>query len=249
MHPVLFSRGPFTLYSYGFFLALALFLSLWIAEKRAAGHGVERGVAGDLVFLLFLAGLAGARLFYVLQHAGDYRGGGWRVLDLREGGLVWYGGFLAAAATGIVYARLRRRPLLGLCDFFAPLAALAQAVGRIGCFFNGCCYGKNAAGGWGVVFPDRTPARVPVQLYESVALFAVAIFLFRLSSGRRRPGEILAAYLFLAGGSRFFLEFLRGDQTTVACLTIPQWTSLLFVAGAGVLYGAVRKKKTDHGKI
>ena len=239
MHPVLFSRGPFTLYSYGFFLALALFLSFWIAEKRAARHGLERGVAGDLVFFLFLAGLAGARVFYVLQHAPDYRGDAWRALNLQEGGLVWYGGFIAAAAAGAVIARVRRRPFLGLCDFFAPLAALAQAIGRVGCFLNGCCYGKDA--GWGVVHP--------VQIYESVALLAISVFLFRLSVGKRRLGEVFTAYLFLVGGSRFFLEFLRGDQTTVAFLTLPQWTSLALIAAAGVLYGVIQTRKKNHEKI
>ncbi len=249
MHPVLFHWGPVTLYSYGFFVALALFLSFWVAGQRAARHGLERTVVSDLVCFLFLSGLAGARLLYVLQHAQDYRSDPWRVLNIQEGGLVWYGGFIVAAAAGILYARARRWPLIDLCDFFAPVTALAQAVGRLGCFFNGCCYGKIAASGLGVVFPGQDEPRLPVQLYEFAALCLISALLLWRSLAKRRRGEIFVLYLLLTSATRFFLEFFRGDQTPVVFLTLPQWTSIVLFAGACVLYAAILKQKTNHEKF
>jgi phosphatidylglycerol:prolipoprotein diacylglycerol transferase len=236
MRPVLFEIGGVAVYTYGLFAALALLAALWAAGRRAGRFGLSRKDASDLVFIFFACGILGARLFYIAQHPAEYLAHPLKILSLREGGLVWYGGFFGAAAAGALYAKWKKWPLLTVCDLFAPVLPLVHGVGRIGCFLNGCCYGKEAAG-----------FRHPVQLYEAGSLFALSGLLFLLSAKlKAREGALFAAYLFFYGLLRFTVEFWRGDQTAFAGLTPPQWTSLLLIAGSLFLFGRVPK---DHARV
>ena len=242
MHPILFYFHSVTFYSYGFFVALAVFAVFWIACSRAAAFGLTQGLVADLVFLLFTAGVIGARLFFVLQHWDDYKGNFLKIILIQEGGLVWYGGFIAATVVGLVYARGKKWPVLKLCDFFAPILPLAQAIGRLGCFFNGCCYGKITDASWGVVFSGDSVPRIPVQLVELAALGSISAALFFLSRIKRPVGELFVNYLILYSAARFLVEFLRGDQELFFFLTLPQWTSFfLFIGGLTLLFLVERK--------
>lgn len=243
MHPVLFQFHSFTIYSYGFFIAVAMLAAMFMAGRRSVLLGIPSSAVYDLIFLLFVSGIIGARLFYVLQHWPDYRSDLLRAFLIREGGLVWYGGFLLGAFAGIGYAIVKKLPVLSLCDFFSPLAALGHAIGRVGCFFNGCCYGRITSPRWGVVFDDDRWPRLPVQLYEAALLTVLFFVLDRMLFKKHRPGEVFVAYLFSYGLIRFFTEFLRGDQTPIAGLTIPQWTSLILILGAALLATALRRAR------
>ena len=231
MHPVLFQFHSVTIYTYGFFVALAVLAAFYAMNHHSRAMGLDQGLMGDLVFFLFVSGVVGARLFYVLQHFEDYRGDLWKIVSIGEGGLVWYGGFLTAAFFGLSFAAWRRWPVLKFCDCFAPILPLAHAIGRIGCFFNGCCYGRETCLPFGTVFPGDSTPRIPTQLLESLALFCLSAFLFRSPSKKRKDGELFVLYLILYSLFRFLIEFLRGDQTLLGFLTPPQWTSILLFAG------------------
>jgi len=227
MHPILFSRGSFTIYSYGFCVALAMVLSLFLVRRLARRGPYSARAATDLVFLAFVGGILGARLFYVGQHWADYEGRLLSVFFLQEGGLVWYGGFLGAVLAVILAALSRGESALVWADLFSPVLALGHAVGRVGCFLNGCCFGK---------------AGHPVQFYESFCLALLSVFLFARFFQKRRTGVLFGSYLLGYGLIRFFLEFLRGDQQPFAGFTIPQWISLgSIAAGAWILSGLGRK--------
>jgi phosphatidylglycerol:prolipoprotein diacylglycerol transferase len=221
MHPVLFKFHGLTLYSYGLCVAIAVTLALWLSARRAKSRGLSPSAAVDLLFIAFLGGIAGARVFYVLQHLPEYRPNWMSVFWIQEGGLVWYGGFIFAALSGAFYCRRSRLPVLIWSDLFAPVVALAHGIGRIGCFLNGCCYGKNG---------------LPAQLFESAGLFLIAGLLFMAVPQKARAGRVTAWYLFLYGALRFGVEFLRGDQPLFFVLTLPQWISLAAVsAGLALL--------------
>lgn len=239
MHPVLFEIGPVTVYSYGLFTALAMLAAFVATMRTARGAGIEPVQAADILFFLFVSGILGARLFYVMQHLDEYGSAPWRALMLREGGLVWYGGFIVSASAGLVYARWRGWPILKLADLYAPVLALAHGIGRLGCFLNGCCFGKAVS--WGVTFPGDALPRVPVQLYEAASLIALSLYLFRVARVKRHEGTVFAAYLVLYGALRFCLEFLRGDQTAYFAFTIPQWTSLGVMASGVLVYRMVSR--------
>ena len=165
---------------------------------------------------------------------------------IQEGGLVWYGGFLVAATVGFLAAFFKRWPLLGLADFLAPYLALAQGIGRMGCFLNGCCYGKPSKVFWAARF-SADVARHPVQIYEAAASFLIFAFLFKFYDclpKSRRTGVVFVLYLILYSAARFGLEFFRGDQTLIGKLSPPQWTSLVLFLGALFLYGFIGKKSS-----
>ncbi len=228
MHPILFQLKQLTIYSYGFFVAMAMAVSLVLAEKRAARFSVDRTMAADALFVLFISGIMGARALYVVQNFDDYAGDWWAVLRIQEGGLVWYGGLFGGILITALYLRWRGWPILKLCDFFSPIAALAHGIGRIGCFFNGCCYGLRTNSVLGVRFPDQPYAVFPSQLFEALGLFIISAFLFRFASPSRRLGQVFWVYLLLYSMLRFVLEFLRGDNSHYFFLTLPQWMSLAF---------------------
>ncbi|MCG3176366.1 MAG: Prolipoprotein diacylglyceryl transferase [Candidatus Omnitrophica bacterium] len=243
MYPVLFTAGGLTFYTYGLFVALAVAASFVYASVLARRAGLAAQDAADLVFLFFVTGVIGARLFYVVQNGADYVDEPLRAFRLQEGGLVYYGGFLTAAAAGALYGRLRGWPVLRWADVFAPVLALAHAIGRVGCFLNGCCYGRPAPDGWGVVYPGDDVTRVPVQLFESAALVVLSVYLVsRLRRDHGRDGRVFAGYLFFYALVRFSVEFMRGDQVTAGFLSVPQWTSLVLAAAGGYfLYRSGRR--------
>lgn len=234
MHPILYKNPFFTIYSYGFFVALAMGISFVIVLRLAARFGFKKEDLLDLLFVLFVGGVIGARLFYVGQHWDSFEGRLWRIFYLQEGGLVWYGGFFLAVFSGILYARVKKLPILRLADFFSPILALAHGIGRVGCFFNGCCFGKTTNAFFGIFFPaDPFSKRIPTQLLEFSFLFLLAGWLFYKLSHAHKEGSIFINYLFWYGAMRFLIEMLRGDQTDFFIgLTIPQWTSLILILAA-----------------
>ncbi len=226
MHPILLKTPYFTIYSYGLCMAVAVMLA-WVLSSRLARRApYSSSQAADLLFVLFFSGVIGARLFYVLQHPSEYMGRWHAMFFLQEGGLVWYGGFIGAVACGMLYARWRGIPILPWADLFSPALALSQAVGRFGCWLNGCCFGRDGHA---------------VQLYEAAALVALSLFLFARFTRRKIEGEVFAFYLIGYGLARFALEFLRGDQTAYMGLTLPQWISFCAVIFGSWLYADRRR--------
>ncbi len=242
MHPIFIKLGSFTVYSYGAAAAAAVVLAYGFARSRARRFGFSEGDVSDLVLLLFISGVIGARLFYIAQNWDLFAARPLSAFWLREGGLVWYGGFLLALLSGAVYARVRRLSAWALCDLFSPVLAFAHAVGRVGCFLNGCCFGIRAGSPFGVLFEGETASRLPVQLYEAAGLALIGLILLAFERRARRAGSVFAAYLALYGTLRFFLEFLRDGQEHFLGLTVPQWTCLILIAFALLFWKGIGHK-------
>ncbi|UCD57443.1 MAG: prolipoprotein diacylglyceryl transferase, partial [Candidatus Hydrogenedentota bacterium] len=142
MHPILFKIGQLELYTYGAFLAVAFLLGIYLATREAERMGLKPELAADVGIIIILSSVVGARLFYilfydlhyVLEHPAE-------LLKLRQAGLVFYGGLIFAVGAGMIFCRLKRLPIPLALDIAAPSIALGQAIGRIGCFMSGCCYG------------------------------------------------------------------------------------------------------------
>lgn len=219
MHPILFHFGPITLYTYGLALASAFLLATW-RVSRALEYWPVRPVpmaqyqAMNLCAFVMIGGVVGARAFFVIQH--------WEVfwlyplesIAIWHGGLVWYGGLIGGLSAGEWYLGRHRLSRLRSLDLLVPFVALGHAVGRIGCFLNGCCHGKETAAWFGVTFPGNSYAVVPTQLIESAFLFVLFVFLRWLQrpSVLRHPGRLLGVYILMYAVFRFVLEFWRGDQ-------------------------------------
>ncbi|MDP2912751.1 MAG: prolipoprotein diacylglyceryl transferase [Candidatus Omnitrophota bacterium] len=236
MHPILIKIGPVAVYSYGVMVSLGAGLAAFLIYRRAGELGFAKDRVIDLVVLLLMSGIVGARLFYVTLNLPYYATNIFEIFDLTKGGLVWYGGFLAALSALIWYTVKRRLNFWVLADLMVPYLALAQAFGRIGCFLNGCCYGIEAPRGHplGVTFPqDSHILRYPTQLYSSLVLLLIFVLLRIWQDNRRFVGEIFLGYCILYAAKRFLMEFLRGDNRKVfAGLTIFQIISIAVLTAA-----------------
>jgi phosphatidylglycerol:prolipoprotein diacylglycerol transferase len=219
MFPILFHLGPLTIRTYGAMVALAFLASLQAARAIAHKHKIGEAFLLDLTAILIVSGLLGARILYILVNLSYFRDHPWESFKVWEGGLVFYGGFLLAAIVGIVFTRYRGYAVDEIADILAPALALGQGIGRWGCFFAGCCYGKPTPLPWGVKFKDPAslaPLGVqlhPVQIYESVGDLLIAALLWLILSRRKEThGDIFWLYVLLYGVLRFAMETLRGDD-------------------------------------
>jgi len=239
MHPILLKLGSFTVYSYGVMVAVGFCLAAFLACARASKFGMSRDAALDVLIFALASGIAGARILYILLNLGYYRANPAEILNLSKGGLVWYGGFAAALLASIWFIRRKGLDFWSVSDLLAPYIALAQAFGRIGCYLNGCCYGVAASHG----FPFY--GRHPAQIYSAILLLIIFAVLFRWQGARRFSGEIFLGYCALYSCKRFFIEFLRGDNSRIILgLTMSQLIS------AAVLLAAlwIFKTRADEWK-
>ncbi|MEO0052846.1 MAG: prolipoprotein diacylglyceryl transferase, partial [candidate division WOR-3 bacterium] len=222
MLPVLIRIGNFQLYSYGVMLFISFVLGIMIVERRAKRFGVEPKRITDLALWVLLAVVLGSRLFYVAFHWDEFRNdlvGIIRFWGNPPGlsGLMFYGGFLGAFIAGLVFVWLNRLPLLKMLDAVAPALVLGEGFTRIGCFLNGCCFGKPTTCPLGMVFPAGSAAGAqfpnqtihPTQLYSSLAgfvLFGVALL---LEQRKLKPGVLFGIILLLYSLFRFGIDFVR----------------------------------------
>ena len=243
MHPELFSMGPVTVHNYGLLIALGLLAALFLMHRRAAQDGFPpRDKVFDLVFVVVLGGFLGARLFYVLQEWTGYQNHPLEIFQIWKGGLVYYGGVVAAYLVFFFYVRFVGLPFLAASDFLIPYIPLVHAFGRVGCFLNGCCYGKPCDLPWAVQFPFLPNAVHPTQIYEALMNFALFGLLVWFYPRRHFRGEVTSFYLILYSLGRFGIEFFRGDQPVAAfSLTLHQILSFLLMGFGIFLYGICRR--------
>lgn len=247
-------REGLPIFGYGFMLFIAVATGGWWAAWRAERERLSSDKIWDLAFCLFLSGICGARLFYLLEYHKEVfqdvttiPGFIGTVVNLSNGGIVLYGGLIAAAIGFFSYCAVNRIRPLALLDIITPSIFLGIGFGRIGCFLNGCCYGKECSLPWAVQFPRDsatfgallekklvepdalwTPPLHPTQLYSALDGFVLAALTAWYFNRRRRNGEVFAIGLFIYPITRFLIEFIRNDEPGLLGpkLTISQWISV-----------------------
>lgn len=248
VHPYLIELGKIRVPAYGVFVTIGFLLALLLATRRAASEGVDPKDVQDLAFWMLVGGIAGARFYYVVQHWAYFSKNPLEVLYLWRGGLAIIGGIVAGALAGVAFCRKRRLPVLRMFDLVAWVLPLAQAVGRLGCLFAGCCYGKPCHLPWAIVFKDPHslgPIGVPLhptEVYHMLANLMVFGALTLRYKRRAFEGEILSLYLVFYSAGRFLVEFFRGDDRGFwGPLSIPQWLCLLLFVSGLLLYWRLRR--------
>ncbi len=217
MHPVLIAIGKFHIYTYGVMVALGVLVGVVLARRQGTREGIDPDKIVDITFYVLVSALIGSRLLFVVMNIQEYAHNPLKALKIWEGGLVFYGGLLPAVAVGIWYIKRIGLSLWQVTDIFAPSVAIGHAIGRIGCFFAGCCYGKVCSLPWAVTFKDPrslAPFGIPLhptQLYSSITLFFIFVVLIVLRRRKTFHGELFWSYTLLYSIIRFLLEFLRGD--------------------------------------
>ncbi|UCD88150.1 MAG: prolipoprotein diacylglyceryl transferase [Desulfobacterales bacterium] len=218
MYPVLFRIGPFVLHTYGVFVAMAFLSGIALALREARRVGEDANKILDLCFYMLVAAVLGSRILYVLVNWSIFRHDPLEILRIWHGGLVFYGGFIAAVITAGWYIRRHGLPFLKTADIIAPSIAFGQFVGRVGCFFAGCCYGKTCDLPWAVTFTHAeslAPMAVPLhptQIYSSLNGLFIFLVLVGLKGIKRFQGQVFWTYVLLYGVTRFILEYFRGDE-------------------------------------
>src|SRR5437762_1241122 len=187
MYPRLLELGPITVYTYGVLLAAAYLLGLRFAMSRAKQRGLDATRVLDLGIYIIISALVGAKLLLLVTDFQTFRRDPRELLMLARSGGVFYGGLILAVGVALWYIRRAGLPLWTTCDVFAPGIALGHVIGRFGCLFAGCCYGKPTTKPWGITFTDQfaalnvgTPLNEPLhptQLYEAGAEFLILMLL------------------------------------------------------------------------
>lgn len=227
MHPILFeipkidlggwTLGPIPIRMYGLMIGIGFLVAVWLAARRAKKEGIDPERIMDMGVYLLLAAIVGSRLFYVLVNLHEFQRNWLDVFAIWRGGLVFYGGLIGAAATGIWYVRKHGLPVWRTADIVAPYIALGHMFGRFGCFFAGCCYGAPCHSSVGIVFTDThalAPLGVslyPTQLYEAGGELVNFLILLVVYKYRKFDGMVFWTYPILYSILRFIVEFFRGD--------------------------------------
>jgi phosphatidylglycerol:prolipoprotein diacylglycerol transferase len=279
MLPVLFtiSLGGLRLpvHTYGLLIAVGFLAGIWLAQREARRRGQDAERIADLAFWVLVAAVAGSQVYFILVNWGDYFGPGRflaetplgrfpRFLLFWQNGLVFYGGFIGATLTAWWYMRRHRMPFLAYADTLIPSVAFGHFLGRLGCFFAGCCWGGVTHGHvpWAVSFPPESLAYQtfqarpdplqylaaggggtlplhPTQLYESFGELALFLGLVLWIRPRKRfHGQVLASWLVAYAVLRTTVELFRGDVERGVWLGLGagQWTSIAILAAGALIW-------------
>jgi phosphatidylglycerol---prolipoprotein diacylglyceryl transferase len=223
MHPILFHLGSVPIYTYGVLVAAGFLAGLFCARFQASRRGLPPDLIWNFAIYGILIALVSSKL-WLLASEWDYYGRNpgqiFSLATLQSAG-TFYGGVAGGIVWTIVFTRVAKLPLLAVLDVCAAPVALGHAIGRVGCFVAGCCYGKPTALPWGVAFTSPVAARIagtplniplhPTQLYEAGAEFVNFLLLFWLGTRQKFPGQLIGAFFFLYGIERGVIEFLRDD--------------------------------------
>ncbi len=252
MHPILFELGSFTVYTYGFFIAIGALLGFaymtWRGKKL---FGLTFDQCNTLFILLVAAGIVGGKLFMFFEEPSLYL---FHPKEfLKANGFVFYGSLLFSIPAMLWYFKKNNIPTLAMLDVMAAVTCIVHGFGRIGCFMAGCCYGLPTLSSLGVVFVDPTcqarPLNTPLhptQLYESGFIFCILITLLILKHRKQFDGQLFLIYLIAYASGRGVLELFRGDLdrgfVIATLLSNSQLISIMVIAGAIYFYVKLKRK-------
>lgn len=253
--------GPLTLRAYGLLIAVGAILGVRLAQRRWAARDGDVADIAAIATWAIPAGLIGARLYHVITDWHRFEGRYWHALAIWEGGLGIPGGLLTGVVAGVVVARRRGSPVPELLDVVAPAIPVAQAVGRLGNWFNQELFGRPSNLPWALeIDPQHRPDNFgdiatfhPTFLYEGLWNIGLAALLIYV--GRRwnpRPGQLFTGYVVGYATGRLWVEALRIDEATeIAGIRVNVWTSLivLLVALSVLAYRARGGRRADDDEL
>jgi phosphatidylglycerol:prolipoprotein diacylglycerol transferase len=217
MDKIAFHVGSLPIHWYGVLVALGFFLGLWSSTRRAVKVGINPDRVWDAGLWIIIGTIIGARALHVITYwEQDFAGKPLsEIFMVHHGGLVFYGGFIGATLSAIIFLKVKKLPLWKFGDALAPGIPLGYAIGRIGCLMNGCCYGKPTSLPWAIHFPrDHETHGIgvhPTQIYESLLSLALFAALSWFWPRRKFDGQVFAIYLMGYAVLRSIVEFFRGD--------------------------------------
>jgi phosphatidylglycerol---prolipoprotein diacylglyceryl transferase len=270
VHPIAFQFGPLTIHWYGVMMALAFLAGLWTATRRARQDNIPGEKIADLVFWIMVAGLIGARTVYVTTYWSEFAHQPLtEIFMIQHGGLVYYGCVIGGAMAYLIFVRWKKLPGWKLADILVPSLALGNAIGRIGCLLNGCCYGRVCQLPWAIRFPNQSAAWQqhfqaglvgkgdpslpvhPTEIYDALLNFVLYLCLAWLFRRKKFDGQVFATYLIGYALFRSLAELFRGDYPSDHIhngLTSAQLVSIpIFLAGLALFIFLPRRLGAKRG--
>ena len=255
MYPVLLEFGPVKIFTYGLLVATGFFVAIGLATRQGAKEGANPQTILDLCFYILLSAILGARILYVIVEYRYFVFAPLDVFKVWKGGLVYYGGLIAAVLVAVIYLKKHQLPLWSTADILAPSIAVGQAIGRWGCLFAGCCYGIPTNQPWGIVFIDPrslAPGNVtlhPTQIYLSLNAFFIFTILIWIRKRKKFEGQIFWSYGVLYSIGRFLIEYFRGDDRGFVVnniLSTSQFISIFTCVISVVMFFSLRHYGQSH---
>ncbi|MFV9644985.1 MAG: prolipoprotein diacylglyceryl transferase [Desulfobacterales bacterium] len=251
MHPVLLQLGPIYIHTYGLFVGMGFIAGILLAKREAKRLGESPERIMDLSFYVLIAAIVGSRLFYIFINPEIFLSDILETFRIWNGGLVFYGGFIAALLVGLSYLKIKKMPLWRTMDIAALSLPLGQFFGRLGCFSAGCCYGKSCDLPWAVTFtnPDTlAPMGIPLhptQLYHALSNLSIFVFLWFFRGRKKYNGQLFWLYILLYAVSRSFIEIFRGDfrgEPIFGVLSVAQAIGIIMALVAIIMMIILRKQ-------
>lgn len=244
MFPVVFTIYGFNVRAWGLFVSLGVVAGLWLAIRLAKNSEFREEILQNYLVYGVLAGILGARLWEVAFSWQQYAEDPLRALMFWDGGLSIQGAVAANALLAWWYFTRKGLSFWRFADIAAPALILGQAIGRIGCFFNGDAFGRPTEGWYGVIYQPGTPAYnvwgavplVPAELLEAGVDMLILAVLLRSFPRKQFDGQVGLAYFILYSFARFGLEFLRTDSLMIGGLKAAQLTALVTAGAAAVFW-------------
>ena len=242
MYPIALQLGSFAIRWYGVMAAAGFLLGSMVLFRNKKAAGLDDDKCSNVLLIAMIAGIVGARIFYVVQFFPHYRNNLWNIIRIDQGGLVFYGGFILAIISIGIYCKISKIDFIRLLDFFTPAITIAHACGRIGCFLNGCCFGRPATGFLTVTYPAGSEPNMrypgcsltPIQLIEASENI-IAFFIFYQLARKTKRGVAMSAYFISYGVLRFVNEYWRGDNPKIFGLFTPAQLIGIILIPSGLL--------------
>ncbi len=233
--------GPVTIHMYGLMIALGFLSAYYLCVYRGRRRGLSEDILWGILCCAIVGGLIGTRLlYYIVELPAIFKDPS--ILWDFKNGYVVYGGIIGGVLAGFLYCRKKKVSFLKYFDLVMPAVALAQGLGRLGCFFAGCCYGRETDAWYGITFRNSKFAPnnvklIPTQLISSAGDFLICGILLFYAARNPRDGRVASAYLVLYGIGRFAVEFLRNDyHGSIGWMSTSQIISIGIVVGGALLY-------------
>lgn len=243
----LFSIGPVNITVYGVMIMIGYICALNLSLRRGAKRNLDEDSIWGIFFCALIGGMIGTKILYYITILPQILADPSIILRSLASGHVVYGGIIGGVLTSYIYIHMKKQKFLPYFDLVMPAVAFAQGIGRIGCFFAGCCYGRETDAWYGIAFrhshfAPNNVSLIPTQLISSAGDFLIFGLLMYYEKKEPKCGRVSAAYLVLYGVGRFFVEFLRSDyRGSVGILSTSQFISIAIVAAGIILYLAVGK--------
>lgn len=255
MHPELIHLGPLTIYTYGLMMAIAFLTGYYILKRDVTRLGEDPVLASDLTFWAAVGGIAGAKIFYLVENFSETLSDPIGTI-FSGSGLVFQGGLIGGTLSVVFFLKMKHKSLGIYADIAGPVLLVGQGIGRIGCFFAGCCHGDVCHSSLGLVFPAESQPAIhqfsegllktyhmpslptyPTQLFETIFNVIMFIVLVKWIRPRlKKRGSTFALFLLIQGTERFFLEFFRVNPKGLWGLTHYQFSSMFLMLLGTVLW-------------